>query len=159
MNSNNEKARTIIRANRYMSLATSIQGETWIAPLAYAYDEQFNFYWYSEKTARHSQHIELNQSVAVAIFNSEASSDEVDGLQIIGLATEVAPCDLPGIAEPYFCQSFPDEKTRARWSKPVECFVGDAPQRFYRFKPVKVYKCDTENTSVDRRLLVDLRAD
>jgi uncharacterized protein YhbP (UPF0306 family) len=78
-----------------MSLATSIQGETWIAPLAYAYDEQFNFYWYSEKTARHSQHIELNQSVAVAIFNSEASSDEVDGLQIIGLATEVAPCDLP----------------------------------------------------------------
>jgi uncharacterized protein YhbP (UPF0306 family) len=66
MHSTNEKARTIIRANRYMTLATSAQGETWAAPVAYAYDQQFNFFWYSEKTARHSQHIESNQSVAVA---------------------------------------------------------------------------------------------
>ena len=142
-----------------MGLATSAQGETWIAPVAYAYDEQFNFYWYSEKTARHSRHIEFNRSVAVAIFNSQASSDEVDGLQIVGIASEVALGELPAIAERYFRQSFPDETTRTRWSKPVECFVGDAPQRFYRFQPVKVYKCDTENTSVDRRLLVDLLAD
>jgi len=159
MSTNNEKARSIIRANRYMSLATSAQGESWIAPVAYAYDEQFNFYWYSEKTARHSQHIEYNRSVAVAIFNSQASSDEVDGLQIIGIASEVPIGELPVIAERYFRQSFPDKTARARWSKPVKCFVGDAPQRFYRFQPVKVYKCDTENTSVDRRLLVDLFAD
>ncbi len=142
-----------------MTLATSAQGETWAAPVAYAYDQQFNFFWYSEKTARHSQHIESNQSVAVAIFNSQAPSDEVDGLQIVGIATEVAPGDLPAIVGLYFRQSFPDESARIRWSKPVQCFVGDAPQRFYRLKPVKVYKCDTENTSVDRRLLVDLATD
>jgi uncharacterized protein YhbP (UPF0306 family) len=159
MNSNNEKARTIIRANRYLTLATSAGGETWAAPVAYAHDEQFNFFWYSEKTARHSQHIEANQSVAIAIFNSQSSSDEVDGLQIVGLASEVAPNDLPAIVELYYRQSFPDESVRGRWTKPVECFVGDAPQRFYRFKPVRVYKCDTENASVDRRLLVDLTAD
>jgi uncharacterized protein YhbP (UPF0306 family) len=85
-----------------MSLATSAQGETWIAPVAYAYDEQFNFYWYSEKTARHSQHIEFNRSAAVAIFHSQASSDEVDGLQIIGVASEVALGELRAVAERYF---------------------------------------------------------
>ena len=159
MSSNNEKARAIIRANRYMSLATSAGGETWIAPVAYAYDEQFSLFWYSEKTAQHSRHIEINASVAVAIFNSQASSDEVDGLQIAGRASEVAPGELPVIVELYFRQSFTDEATRARWSKPAECFMGEAPQRFYRFKPVSVFKCDTECTSVDRRILVDLKAD
>lgn len=44
MISHNEKAREIIRANRYMILPTSAGGETWAAPVAYAYDDQFNFY-------------------------------------------------------------------------------------------------------------------
>ncbi|MFN4894804.1 MAG: pyridoxamine 5'-phosphate oxidase family protein [Pseudomonadota bacterium] len=159
MKSNNEKARAIIRANRYMSLATSAGGEPWVAPVAYAYDEHFNLFWYSEKTAQHSRHIEINDSVVVAIFNSQASSDEVDGLQISGKAAEVAPSQLPTIVELYFRQSFTDEAVRDRWSKPAECFMGDAPQRFYRFKPFSVFKCDTECTSVDRRMLVDLTAD
>lgn len=84
-----------------MSLATTAQGEIWVAPVAYAYDERFNLFWYSERTARHSRHIEINESVAVAIFNSQASSDEVDGLQIAGIAAEVIPDELPAVAELY----------------------------------------------------------
>lgn len=159
MNSDNEKARAIVRANRYMSLATSANTEVWIAPVAYVYDEYWNFFWYSEKTARHSQHIEVNQCVAAAIFDSQASSDDVDGLQIEGVATEVSAKDLPEIVDLYFRQSFPDEIARVRWRKPAECFFGDAPQRFYKLTPGHVYKCDTEVTSVDRRLLVQLTRD
>ena len=52
-----EKARKIIRENRYMTLASG-EGETvWIAPLAYAVDADYNFYWYSAIGAIHSQHI------------------------------------------------------------------------------------------------------
>jgi hypothetical protein len=142
-----------------MSLATSANGETWVAPVAYAYDERFNLFWYSERTARHSCHIELNELVAVAIFNSQASSDEVDGLQIAGKASEIAPAELSTVLDLYFRQSFTDEVTRARWSKPAEYFMGDAPQRFYKFIPASVYKCDTECTSVDRRMRVELHTD
>ena len=142
-----------------MSLATSANGEVWIAPVAYVHDENWNLFWYSEKNARHSHHIAVNQFVAAAIFDSRASSDDVDGLQIEGLAAEIVAEDLPRIVDLYFRQSFPDENARARWSKPTESFCDDAPQRFYKLTPVKVYKCDTANTSVDRRLLVQLSAD
>ncbi len=139
-----------------MSLATSANGEVWIAPVAYVCDEDWNFLWYSEKIARHSQHIAVNQFVAAAIFDSRASSDDVDGLQIEGVASEVVAKDLPGIVGAYFRLSFPDKVARARWSKPTESFSGNAPQRFYKLTPLKVYKCDTDNTLVDRRLLVQL---
>ena len=142
-----------------MSLATSAKEETWIAPVAYAYDEHFNLFWYSERTALHSQHIVLNQAVAVAIFNSQAPSEEADGLQIAGIASEVGPIELSSVADLYFRQSFPDEATRARWSKPAECFIGDAPLRFYKIRPIAAYKCDTEYTSADRRLAVNLLVD
>jgi uncharacterized protein YhbP (UPF0306 family) len=156
--SDNQKARDIIRSNRYMTLATSAHGETWVAPVAYACDEVFNFYWYSEKGAKHSLHILANRIIAVAIFDSQASSDEVDGLQMLGQASEVPADELSTVADLYYQQSFPDPEDRRRWRKPLRCFEGEALQRFYRFKPELVYKCDLENTAVDRRILVDLKS-
>lgn len=159
MTTNNEKARTIVRENRYLALATSLHSEPWIAALAYAVDEQFNFYWCSEKSARHSKHVESNKIAAGSIFNSQASSDEVDGLQMLGEVREVEVHDLPRIAELYYSQSFPDAETRKRWRKSLESFMGAASQRFYQFKPIEIFKCDLDNTSVDRRIKVDFLAD
>jgi uncharacterized protein YhbP (UPF0306 family) len=156
MSPNDEKAHQIISANRYMTLATSAFGETWIAPVAYAFDEHFNFYWYSERTAKHSLHIYANPEIAVAIFDSSAPSEKVDGLQISGIASEVEPSQISEVAELYYTQSFPDESVRRSWQKPNPQFIGDAPFRFYRFTPKATYKCDLDIIDIDRRILVNL---
>lgn len=157
MDRNSEKARKIISANRYMTLATSSGGSPWAAPVAYVTDSEFNFYWYSESQARHSQHIDQSPKVAVAIFDSTAPTDEVDGLQIEGVASEVPEQDLERIMNLYYEKSFPDPEVRKRWQKPKSDFVGGSSQRFYRFTPVKLFKCDLENTLVDRRVEVSLK--
>ena len=115
-------------------------------------------YWFSALEAKHSQHINGNPSVAVAIFNSTEPSDTVDGLQMIGIATGVGLVDLPSVADHYWHSSFPDSKVRARWQRPNDDFRDSAPQRFYKFEPRKVFKVDPDSTKIDRRLLVDLTA-
>lgn len=151
-----DKARDIIRVNRYMSLATSDGTSVWIAPLAYVVDESYTFYWYSAVDARHSQHIRVNPQAAAAIFNSTEPSDIVDGLQIAGTAQEVEEAKLPQIMDLYWKQSFPDEDVRAQWMRPIEDFSGDAIQRFYGFSPTHIYKIDPSSMKVDRRLEIDI---
>ena len=147
-----EKALSIIRSNRYMTLATSANGETWAAPLAYVLDDRFRFIWYSATAARHSQHIKSNPNSAIAIFDSTLCSNDADGVQISGIAGEISEGELPEIMELYFKASFPDPEERAKWERPVSDFTGSAPQRFYCFQPVHSWKLDTENTSVDQRV-------
>ncbi len=62
-----EKVREIIAGNRYMTLSTYGNGIPWAAPVAYAIDERYCFYWYSATDAIHSQHIRHIPTVADSI--------------------------------------------------------------------------------------------
>ncbi len=148
-----EKARDIVRVNRYMTLATCDGESVWIAPIAYVVDADYNFYWYSATDARHSQHIQRNPHVAVSIYNSTEPSDIVSGLQLAGTAQAVEGPELQQVMDFYWQQSFPDERVRARWMRPIEDFSGTAIQRFYRFTPTRVYMPDPSN---NRRMEVNL---
>lgn len=98
-----------------MTLATCADRSPWAAAVAYVTDGEFNFYWYSESNARHSRHILENSKIAVAIFDSTATSDDVDGLQIEGVASEVPERDLERVMKLYYEKSFPDPAVRRRW--------------------------------------------
>lgn len=151
-----DAAYKIIRANRYLTLATCLDGLPWAAPLAYVLDCDLRFYWYSAVESRHSHHIAGNPAVAAAIFDSTLPSDAVDGVQLSGLAE---PLDGPGmeaVFDLYWTQSFPDSADRARWIRPKETFLGEGPLRFYRLTPKSVFKLDLDTTKVDRRIEVDL---
>ena len=151
-----DKARKIIRENRYMTLATCSEGSPWIAPLAYVVDANYNFYWYSAIDVRHSQHIKRNPHAAVAIYNSTEPSDIADGLQMSGTASEVSESDLARVMDLYWKQSFPDEQVRSQWMRPAKDFTGNAIQRFYQFTPTQIYKPDPSDIKVDRRMEINL---
>lgn len=153
---NVEKARQIIASNRYMTLATCRNNLVWIAPVAYAVDESYNFYWYSTIDATHSQQIAYNPDVAIAIFNSTEPSETADGLQLSGIAAVVEDNELLQVMNMYWLQQFPDPDARATWIRPIEDFSGNAIQRFFKFTPLEVYKLDTEILEVDRRLPINL---
>jgi uncharacterized protein YhbP (UPF0306 family) len=120
MDSNTEAAVVIIRANRYLTLATGLDESVWAAPLAYVVDENLRFYWYSALEARHSQHIASNPSVAAAIFNSTVSSESADGVQLEGVAALVPAEDLDQIEDLPVYKSLP-----IFWASYYFCAPGD----------------------------------
>ncbi len=64
-----DKARQIVAKNMYLTIAVSSRdGTPWIANLFYAFDQDYNFYWYSDRNSVHSTFIRENPVVAMAIF-------------------------------------------------------------------------------------------
>jgi len=87
---NKQKIDQILKENLYMTISVaSKDGDPWIANLYYAYDKDYNFYWYSPKDSLHSQRINENSRVALAIFNSTTVGDDVDAVYIKAKAYEI----------------------------------------------------------------------
>ena len=64
-------ARSIIDANRYMTLATADeQGSPWASPVWYSPVEYREFLWVSSPEARHSRNLAARQELAIVIFDS-----------------------------------------------------------------------------------------
>ena len=63
--------KTIITSNNFMSIATSFTRDTWIAPVFYCTDENYNFYFVSSVDSKHVIHIVANPNVAISIFDSK----------------------------------------------------------------------------------------
>jgi|SRR5579872_1514815 len=75
------QAKQIIKDNIYLTIATtSLNGKPWISPVFFAYDENYNLFWVSNKNSRHSKLIMENPEVAIVIFNSKAPEGEGDGV-------------------------------------------------------------------------------
>lgn len=131
----------IIQGNRYLTLATANKkGEAWASPLAYAFDEVKNiFYFYSAYQSRHCQNIKHNPYASICIFNSTFSSTEAEGLQFDVIVEEVKSNLLENVLDYYFTYSFPDKIERKKWLRPIEDFTGEAPQRFYQIQPLNMF--------------------
>lgn len=151
-----EKCRNIIGQNRYLSLATALDGTPWVAALAYAVDHDYNFYYYSAKDSLHSKHISGNPRIAMTIYDSRLSSDEVDGVQASGVVSQVSISELPHVIAIYYMQVFSDEIIREKWKQPVEAFHGIAKKRFYKISLDHIYKLDLETIEVDQRVEIDI---
>jgi len=147
---------SIIQDNRYLTLATCSNNEVWAAPIAYVYNSvKKEFYFYSSTQSKHAQHIENNSNVVVTIFDSTAPSETAEGLQIKAQAGMVSDQELQGVMDLYFEQSFPDEKERAEWQRPIEYFIDEAPQRFYKIVSVQGF-VNANKDMIDYREKVDL---
>lgn len=72
-----------------MFLAT-FDGKPWTSIVFYAVDNDFNLYFISEPTTRHSKAIQKNKYISCAISDSnQVTTDKKIGLQIEGIASEV----------------------------------------------------------------------
>jgi len=151
-----ETAARIIGANRYMSLGTSGRSGSWVAPLAYTIEPNFDLVFYSAVESLHCQNIATDNRVSGAIFDSREPSDTADGLQFSGRAKIVDDLDLATVMARYFELSFPDPAVRARWTRDPADFREGAQQRFYRVVLDAVFTLDLDSTKIDRRVSLDL---
>ena len=69
--SNDDIARGILAAGRYVVLATAdADGVPWSSPVWFATDDRRALYWVSHPEARHSRNIAVRPRIALTVFDS-----------------------------------------------------------------------------------------
>lgn len=139
-----EKAKKLIEELRYLTLATTNKVMIpWSAPLFFAHDNDYNFYWRCSRKTVHSTDIEENNNVAFTIYNSTLPKTNVYGVYVRAKA-----------------QALSDEKEVENALKlimkkekkplpPVEEYMPGAPKGVYKAVPIAVWINDLEGKGED----------
>ena len=87
----------------YCTLATHEKGNPWVAPVAFAYDNNFNIYFVSSQSSRHMKDISRNNKVAVAIYTTvqKVTSPKI-GVQLEGKVRQVKGLEILKAYKVYF---------------------------------------------------------
>ena len=80
--------KNMLKKGYLMSLGTIDKGGVWVADVIFVNDE-FDIYWISETSTRHSKALKANPKVAATITLSNKSGEDNLGLQISGKAEKV----------------------------------------------------------------------
>ncbi len=118
--------REVLEKSYVISLGTSDEGGVWVTDLVYVHDEEFNIYWFSYETPRHSIALTKNTKVAGTITLSANTKDPDIGLQIEGTAEKVD--DKDG----WIALAYNKKKGRS-----TPWLLKDG-QSWYRLKPSKI---------------------
>ncbi|MBI2013664.1 MAG: pyridoxamine 5'-phosphate oxidase family protein [Candidatus Colwellbacteria bacterium] len=78
----------VLKKGYLMSLATLDEGGVWVADVIYIHDNDFNIYWMSDPSVRHSQAIIKNNRVAGTITVSGVKEDNM-GIQFEGIGEKI----------------------------------------------------------------------
>jgi uncharacterized protein YhbP (UPF0306 family) len=83
-------ARSIIDANRYLTLATAdADGRPWASPVWFAHAGHRKLFWLSDPAARHSRNIAARPDVAVVVFDSQVPINTGQGVYLEAVAQQV----------------------------------------------------------------------
>ncbi len=85
----------VLEKSYLLSLATLDQNGIWVADVIYVFDSEFNLYWLSQPTTRHSQAILKNPNVAASITLTEKPGEPDIGIQLEGKAQKIEGDILP----------------------------------------------------------------
>jgi len=126
-----------------MQVATVKSNKPWVATVWFAYDADFNLYFISRNTRRHSLEIAKNPHVAGAIVKPHKTlGDKTRGLQFEGKCHEVKGAQLLK-AFAIFAKRFP--KVTKFILSPKEVITGVTDHRFYKITPSEIILFDEVN--------------
>lgn len=101
VNDYQEMVEEVIEEAQYLALSTTDGTDPWVSTIEYLRDETGTFYFFSTTDSRHAQHIEDNETVAVAIWSAEQPdyapdvSTNLNGVQIRGVAQRLPEDEFP----------------------------------------------------------------
>src|SRR3989344_1765732 len=78
----------VLEKGYLMSLGTHDEGGVWVCDVIYIFDDEFNMYWMSKDSRRHSRAILINSSVAGTITVSGQGENNL-GIQFEGVAEKI----------------------------------------------------------------------
>jgi nitroimidazol reductase NimA-like FMN-containing flavoprotein (pyridoxamine 5'-phosphate oxidase superfamily) len=152
------QAKTIIKSNIYMSIATAdASGKPWISPVFFAYDESYNLYWVSDKNALHSQNIRTRPQIAIAIFDSTSPEGEGDAVYYAAEATELSETSEISQAMKVMSSRVTVDEFKV---KDVSEVTGAGAWRIYKASPQTISKLSRGETVngqyIDTRVTIQL---
>ncbi len=132
---------------RDMILATTDSNRPWAAELVFGHDANFNLYWLSDVSARHSRELEKNPNVAAVITVQPVGEIKDRGLQIEGIARKLEEEKIVGAAREYFAKRGTPKmpKTLEEVNKLTE------GRSWYVLKPTKIYILDEKLFGYERK--------
>ena len=155
MNDAISKVKQIIKENIYCTIATATaDGEPWVSPVFYGYDDKYNIYWISDKNAKHSQLVRQNPRASIVFFNSKAPEGEGDGVYIQATVSEL---NDKKEAEKGVAIRDSRVKVEEYRVKKLDEVLGDGEWRVYKATPNNISKL-TEGTYVNGQY-IDKRED
>lgn len=123
-----EHARTLLDANRYMTLGTvDPHGRPWTSPVYFAASSLHEFYWTSETAAAHSRNLTERPHVSIVVFDSSVPPYHGRALYATGEAYELEGGDIErGL------QVYPGPSHRGGSTLTLDDVTGPSPYRLYR---------------------------
>jgi hypothetical protein len=77
MNNIANRAKKVLKQIHYATIATSPKdGKPWNSPVAHVYDDDLNFYWFSDKESRRSQNVRENENIFIVIYDSTVTEGQ-----------------------------------------------------------------------------------
>lgn len=154
-----EQAKKIIEENRYMTIATAApDGKPWIAPVFFAYDSHYNFFWVSNKNSLHSNLIRQNPRAAIVIFDSTAGEGDGDAVYFDASVKELENVDEIRAAMEALSKRVTKDEFRVKSADEV---TESATWRIYKAVPQIVSKLTTgeyiNGQYVDKRIEIVLK--
>jgi pyridoxine/pyridoxamine 5'-phosphate oxidase len=121
------RARAILDANRYLTMATAApDGTPWANPVWFASVDPREFFWVSSPTARHSRNIAARPQMAAVVFDSQQVPGTGQAVYVSGRAELVPDADIDRGIEVYSQES----QGLSSWSR--DDVQGSAQLRLYR---------------------------
>ena len=152
-----EKAKKIISDILYITIATvSKDGAPWNSPVYSAFDENYNFFWASDKNGQHSKNIKENNKIFIVIYDSTVPEGTGEGVYIQAKACELEdPKDITHGLKYLDARVNKKKDPATRFTE----FQADMPRRVYKAVPEKVWvndEGDVNGNYIDIRKEIDL---
>lgn len=130
-----------------MQLATISKSKPWVCSLYFVVDDDLNFFWLSLPTRRHSQEIESDSNVAIAVVIKQPQP--VVGIQAQGKAQAVNDAKVVAKIMPGYVDKYGNGKDF------LDNFLAGKSQHvLYRFTPTELVLFDEVNFAENPRQTV-----
>lgn len=146
MNEIKKIIKEVLDGGYLMSLGTRDESGIWVCDVIYIPSDNFEIYWLSEKSARHSNAILKNSQVAATITISNNAGEKNVGLQIEGIAQKIEG-DILDIST----------KHRLKRNKPAPKKLGEIlgeGESWYKLIPSKIELIYEPKFGFEKKILI-----
>jgi uncharacterized protein YhbP (UPF0306 family) len=133
-----------LEAGKFLQVATSKDNRPWVCTVFYVSDDEYNVYWVSEESRRHSKELVENSHAAAAVNLKGRSEDPAIGLQMEGVVSIVEDDEQKNAVVKLFMDR---NGSKQDWADKV--LSGEGGRRIYKLAPSMFAVFDTQSIQGD----------
>jgi len=135
-----KRSSEIIKQILYITIASVTKdGKPWNTPVYSAFDEELNFYWFSDKNSQHSNNVRDTKNVFLVIYDSTVPEGTGEGVYI-----QAEVLELNEETEVLGALNVLDTRVGKAKERDFASYSGDAVLRGYKAIPKRAWMNDDD---------------